>query len=78
MFVRGVGARQARAGARRIKRLFGGKPDNTLTMAEFVGVLASEYDKRLARGGLSLSRAISEVESNMPQRAIYAELYGNE
>ena len=72
------GARQARAGARRIKRLFGGKPDNTLTMAEFVGVLESEYDKRLARGGLSLSRAISEVESNMPQRAIYAELYGNE
>ena len=41
-------------------------------------VLESEYDKRLARGGLTLNRAISEVESNMPQRAIYAELYGQE
>ena len=119
------GARQARAGSRRIKRLFGGRPDATLTLPEFVGgtrpleaaahsaqpskqasrrkqaaahdrtpphtpfpslffcpspctVLESEYDKRLARGGLTLNRAISEVESNMPQRAIYAELYGQE
>ena len=44
----------------------------------FCTVLESEYDKRLARGGLTLNRAISEVESNMPQRAIYAELYGQE
>ena len=31
------GARQARAGSRRIKRLFGGRPDATLTLPEFVG-----------------------------------------
>ena len=73
-------ARQARAGARRIERLFaqsaasnGGK----VPMSEFVGKFMSEYDKRIERG-LPEGRAVAEINCNLPQRAVFAEMYGSE
>uniref|UniRef100_A0A7S2MRC5 EF-hand domain-containing protein n=1 Tax=Haptolina brevifila TaxID=156173 RepID=A0A7S2MRC5_9EUKA len=73
-------ARQARAGSRRMHRLFaasatgnGGK----VSLDEFVGTLVNEYEKRMERG-LSQSRAIAEISTNMPQNAIFAEMYGSE
>ena len=68
-------ARQARAGARRISRLFA--PAETVTQADFVAAFSSEYEKRIARGP-SESRAIAEIYTNMPQRELFAEMYGSE
>ena len=68
-------ARQARAGARRIRRLFAGAA--AITQAEFVDAFADEYERRMERG-LSESRAVAEVLSNMPQAALFQQMYGSE
>lgn len=72
--------RQARAGSRRLARLFsssaagnGGK----VSRDEFVAALKSEYEKRMERG-LSNSGAVAEIVCNMPQRALFTEMYGSE
>lgn len=68
-------ARQARAGARRIRRLFTNGED--VTMESFVGHFQDEYEKRIERG-LSTSQATAEIVCNMPQQALFAEMYGTE
>lgn len=74
-------ARQARAGARRIQRLFGcNGPDGCavdVSKEDFVTHFQRDYEKRLSRG-LSERRAIAEIICNIPQRALYAEMYGSE
>eukprot|EP00324_Dicrateria_rotunda_P006607 CAMPEP_0206171410 /NCGR_PEP_ID=MMETSP1474-20131121/42191_1 /ASSEMBLY_ACC=CAM_ASM_001110 /TAXON_ID=97495 /ORGANISM="Imantonia sp., Strain RCC918" /LENGTH=195 /DNA_ID=CAMNT_0053578827 /DNA_START=38 /DNA_END=626 /DNA_ORIENTATION=- len=74
-------ARQARAGARRIRRLFGcDGPDGCATdlkKEDFVSHFQGEYDKRMARG-LPERRAVAEILCNIPQRALFAEMYGSE
>ena len=68
-------ARQARAGARRIKRLFTDGKD--MTLESFVGHFQDEYEKRIERG-LSTGQATAEIVCNMPQQALFAEMYGTE
>ena len=63
------------AGARRITRLFKGARE--ITRSEFVSVFANEYEKRVQRG-LAESRAVAEILTNMPQRALFNQMYGNE
>ena len=73
-------ARQAAAGSRRISRLFSSSAAGNrgkVSRDEFVTTLKGEYDKRMERG-LSDSRAVAEITSNMPQRALFAEMYGSE
>ena len=70
------GARQARAGMRRMRRLFAksdSDDDGRVSLGSFVGTLLGEYEKRLERG-LSVATAVAEIESHMPQ----AEMYGYE
>ena len=69
-------ARQARAGARRITRVFS-KKGGRMTQREFVEAFAAEYGKRIQRG-LPQSRAVAEILTNMPQRALFQEMYGSE
>ena len=69
-------ARQARAGARRITRVFS-KKGGRMTQREFVEAFAAEYGKRIQRG-LPPSRAVAEILTNMPQRALFQEMYGSE
>ena len=69
-------ARQARAGARRITRVFG-KKGGRMTQREFVEAFAADYGRRIARG-LPPSRAVAEILTNMPQRALFQEMYGSE
>ena len=69
-------ARQARAGARRITRVFS-KKGGRMTQREFVEAFAADYDKRIQRG-LPQSRAVAEILTNMPQRALFQEMYGSE
>ena len=68
-------ARQARAGARRIAKLFAHA--ETVSQRDFVATFEAEYAKRVERG-LPVSRAIAEIFTNMPQRELYAEMYGSE
>ena len=79
--------RQARAGARRMQRLFARAEDlcaqdddascvtGMISKEHFVGTLRSEFEKRIERG-LSMSRAVAEIEANVPGRV--AEIYGSE
>ena len=69
-------ARQARAGARRITRVFS-KKGGRMTQREFVEAFSAEYGKRIQRG-LPQSRAVAEILTNMPQRALFQEMYGSE
>jgi len=69
-------ARQARAGARRITRVFS-KKGGRMTQREFVEAFSAEYGKRIERG-LPQSRAVAEILTNMPQRALFQEMYGSE
>ena len=69
-------ARQARAGARRITRVFS-KKGGRMTQREFVEAFAADYAKRIERG-LPQSRAVAEILTNMPQRALFQEMYGSE
>jgi len=69
-------ARQARAGARRITRLFKGQ-GGRMTQKQFVEAFIVDYDKRIAKG-LPESRAVAEILTNMPQRALFQEMYGSE
>ena len=69
-------ARQARAGARRITRVFS-KKGGRMTQREFVAAFAADYGRRIERG-LPQSRAVAEVLTNMPQRALFQEMYGSE
>ena len=69
-------ARQARAGARRITRVFS-KKGGRMTQREFVEAFAADYAKRIQRG-LPPSRAVAEILTNMPQRALFQEMYGSE
>ena len=69
-------ARQARAGARRITRVFS-KKGGRMTQREFVEAFAADYGRRIARG-LPPSRAVAEILTNMPQRALFQEMYGSE
>jgi hypothetical protein len=76
-------SRQARAGARRIRRLFQCEgPTGCLvdvTKETFVGIFGDYYAKRLEHGALASSTAaISEILCNIPQRALFAEMYGSE
>ena len=73
-------ARQARAGARRIRRLFSCDPEGCavdVTKAEFVDHFQTDYDKRMTRG-LAERRAVTEILCNIPKRALFAEMYGSE
>ncbi len=69
-------ARQARAGARRITRVFS-KKGGRMTQREFVEAFAGDYGRRIERG-LPQSRAVAEILTNMPQRALFQEMYGSE
>ena len=69
-------ARQARAGARRITRVFS-KKGGRMTQREFVEAFAADYARRIERG-LPQSRAVAEILTNMPQRALFQEMYGSE
>ena len=48
-----------------------------MTQREFVAAFAGDYAKRIARG-LPPSRAVAEILTNMPQRALFQEMYGSE
>ena len=70
--------RQARAGARRMRRLFtrgAATVDGKISASEFVGPLQVDFDRRLERG-LSVARAVAEIEANLPGEV--AQLYGSE
>ena len=68
-------APQARVGSRRLRRLFAEK--KKLSQAEFVGILEEEFNRRIARG-LSIGRAVLEIQVNMPLEGVLAAEYGNE
>ena len=67
--------RQARVGSRRLQRLFAEK--KKLDQAQFVGILEEEFNRRIARG-LSVGRAVLEIQVNMPLDGMLAAEYGNE
>lgn len=68
-------APQARVGSRRLRRLFAEK--KKLSQGEFVGILEEEFNRRIARG-LSIGRAVLEIQVNMPLEGVLAAEYGNE
>ena len=59
---------------RGITRLFKGKRE--ISRDDFVDAFAVEFEKRIARG-LSESRAVAEILTNMPQRALFSQMYGS-
>lgn len=67
--------RQARAGARRMRRRF--SKTGKISLKEFVSTMSAEFAKRIERG-LAISVAVAEILANLPERAIYAEVYGSE
>ena len=57
--------RQARAGARRLRRIFSrGGSDGRISQERFVSLLQLEFDRRIERG-LSIARAVAEIEANL-------------
>ena len=72
---RALFARQARVGSRRLRRLFADK--KKLSQEQFVGILEEEFNRRIARG-LSIGRAVLEIQVNMPLEGMLAAEYGNE
>ena len=48
-----------------------------MTQKQFVEAFIVDYDKRIAKG-LPESRAVAEILTNMPQRALFQEMYGSE
>ena len=68
-------SRQARVGSRRLRRLFAEK--KKLSQEQFVRILEEEFNRRIARG-LSVGRAVLEIQVNMPLEGMLAAEYGNE
>ena len=48
-----------------------------MTQREFVEAFPLAVGKRIQRG-LPQSRAVAEILTNMPQRALFQEMYGSE
>lgn len=62
-------------GSRRLRRLFAEK--KKLSQEQFVRILEEEFNRRIARG-LSVGRAVLEIQVNMPLDGMLAAEYGNE
>ena len=62
-------------GSRRLRRLFAEK--KKLSQEQFVRILEEGFNRRIARG-LSVGRAVLEIQVNMPLDGMLAAEYGNE